>query len=169
MRTGGRASHPIDGVRVVTFGDDCPGTCDGGIAVHEARIAMIDEGGDIILPQFYAICCACHQEQYITKHGVENVQPCGCEEVPLAAIARQQKRTLAARAAVVEAELAEFRKELAAEIAQRAKDGTIPPPNIMGDTVVLTEEQAAKMAAAMEADLAQQLTAAKAGSLAEVV
>jgi hypothetical protein len=73
--TQGRCADPMAMFRAVTFGDKCPG-CETGVAVHEAVIAAIDEGGDIVLPQFYALCCACHKEQYIRKYGEAVWSPC---------------------------------------------------------------------------------------------
>ena len=98
----------MDGRILVTFGDDCP-SCEGGVAVHQAVIPLIDEGGDVVLPQYYALCCTCHQDQYIRKYGVERLQPCGCDDVPLAALARAQQAETARRAAEVESSLDEWR------------------------------------------------------------
>lgn len=110
---------------MVTFGDDCPGDyCKGaGIAVHSAIIPMVDDGGDVVLPQWYALCCVCHQEQYIKKYGIENVLPCGCHDVDLQAMARSQRAERGARqaaAAIIEdAKLREFREQLARDRAIR--------------------------------------------------
>ena len=125
MRTGGSASHPIEGHEAVTFGDECPGDwCKGqGIAVHQAIIPMVDDGGDIVLPQWYSLCCVCHTEQYIKKYGIENVLPCGCQDVDLQAMARAQRSERDARQAASDAfedaKVREFREQLARDRAIR--------------------------------------------------
>lgn len=80
--THGRGADPMGMFRVVTFGDPCPG-CETGIAVHEAVIPVIDEGGDIVLPQFYALCCNCHKEQHVQKYGIENWSPCVDDQIAI--------------------------------------------------------------------------------------
>jgi hypothetical protein len=116
MKTGGRASHPSEGVTVVTWGDDCPGGyCTDGIAVHQALIPFVDDGGDVVMPQWYAVCCKCYTEQFIKKYGIENVAPCGCEVVDLQSLARTQRATAEERqrleAAVAAEKLREWREQ----------------------------------------------------------
>lgn len=126
MRSGGAAADPMDGHVMVTFGDPCPGTTcgGGGVAVHQAIIALIDEGGDIVLPTYYALCCLCHTEQYITKYGVERLQPCGCAEVPLALLAQAARLDTERKAAETEAALDEWRANFVRD-REAAKAGTI--------------------------------------------
>ena len=127
MRTGGSAASAIEGHEVVTFGDPCPGPdCKGaGLAVHQAIIPLVDDGGDIVLPQWYALCCICHQEQYIKRYGIENLLPCGCENVDLQALARTQnadrEARLAAEALIRDVELSAFREQVARDRAVRAE------------------------------------------------
>lgn len=120
MRSNGMASMAIDGVQQVGFGDPCPGECDGGIAVHQAVIPMIDEGGDVVLPTYYALCCACHRKQYVQKYGIEFLLPCGCDDVNLAEVARLSRDAASARLAdgTAEAEaLRVFRQRVAGELS----------------------------------------------------
>lgn len=132
MRTNGAAASPTDGHEVVTFGDQCPGGyCKGdGIAVHSAIIPMVDDGGDVVMPQWYAVCCICHAEQFIKKYGIENIGPCGCQEVDLQALARTQRADrearLAAEAAVSAQQLKDFREQFARDraIREAAEDRT---------------------------------------------
>ena len=138
MRTNGQASDPVNGHRFVTFGDDCP-CCTDGIAVHEARIAMIDEGGDIVLPQFYALCCACERAQFITKYGFDFLQPCGCDDVPLAEIARAARDTTVRRAAEVEAGIEAWREDLRQQLAAGSA-GELTELASAGGTVVKIRE-----------------------------
>lgn len=116
MRTGGTASDPMNGRTVTTWGDPCPGGyCKDGISVHQALIPFIDDGGDVVLPQWYAVCCTCHTEQFIKKYGIDNVGPCGCQEVDLQALARSQRATSEEKQrveAIVQADkLREFREQ----------------------------------------------------------
>ena len=126
MRSGGQSSMAIGGRELVTFGDDCPGStsagCNvGGIAVHQAVIPQIDEGGDVVMPQYYALCCDCHMDQFITKYGIEHVQPCGCENVPLQAGARAARKDVELKALAADAQMAEWRESF---IRDRATKGT---------------------------------------------
>lgn len=119
MLSHGMAADPVDGMTQVTFGDQCP-SCADGIAVHQAMIAMIDDGGDIVLPTYYAVCCDCHRAQYIKKYGIENLLPCGCENVSLAKVALLQRDAAAARADALTAEgvaLAAWREKIAGELS----------------------------------------------------
>lgn len=123
MRSGGAASDPMDGHVMVTFGDPCP-TCPDGVAVHQAVIPLVDDGGDVVLPSYYALCCDCHTEQYIKKYGVERLQPCGCEQVPLALLAKAARLETERKAAEVEASLDEWRASFIRDRAA-AKNGTV--------------------------------------------
>jgi hypothetical protein len=78
--TQGRFADPMHGARLITFGDPCPG-CESGIAVHEPIIAAISADGDVILPQFYALCCDCHHAQHLMKHGDAPYAQCDDEQV----------------------------------------------------------------------------------------
>jgi hypothetical protein len=80
--THGRFVDPMAGFRVVTFGDKCPG-CETGIAVHEPIIAAISADGDVILPQFYALCCDCHRAQHVMKHGDAPYAQCNDEQIAI--------------------------------------------------------------------------------------
>ena len=80
--TQGRCTDPMGMFRVVTFGDPCPG-CKDGIAVHEAVIPAIDERGNLVYPQFYALCCNCHKEQHIQKYGEEHWSPCVDDQIAI--------------------------------------------------------------------------------------
>ncbi len=118
----GEASDPITGHTVVTFADDCPGggagPCPSGkLAVHEAVNPTLDDAGNVVLPQFYALCCDCHLTQYIAKYGIELAQPCGCANVDLQKVARDQRSRRELAAATVDPEIAAFRAELAAKAA----------------------------------------------------
>ena len=123
MRSGGIAADPMDGHVVVTFGDPCP-TCADGVAVHQAVIPLVDDGGDVVLPTYYALCCSCHTEQYIKKYGVERLQPCGCQDLPLAALAKAARLQTEHRAESVEASLDEWRANFIRD-REAAKNGTI--------------------------------------------
>ena len=72
----------MTGTRAVTFGDPCPG-CESGIAVHDAIIPAIDEGGDIVLPHFYALCCDCHRAQHNQKHGDAPYAQCDDSQIAI--------------------------------------------------------------------------------------
>lgn len=114
MHSQGQSAAAIGGREMVTFGDDCPGQLGRGcpvkgIAVHQAVIPLIDEDGEIVLPQYYALCCECHLEQFITKYGVEHVQPCGCENVPLQEGARAARRDTELKAIAADQQMAEWR------------------------------------------------------------
>lgn len=76
----GAYSDPLGALKLSTFGDKCP-TCELGIAVHEAVIPMLDEVGDIVLPQHYAICCECHKRDYVRKYGAGAWSPCVDDEI----------------------------------------------------------------------------------------
>ena len=90
MRTNGRGADPM-GPRLMAFTDPCP-VCErpGMYAVHEAVVPLIDEGGDLVLPHLYGICCDCHRRQSLQKYG-EPWQGCGCENSDLQALARSQQ------------------------------------------------------------------------------
>ena len=90
MRTNGRGADPM-GPRVMEFGAPCP-ICmrEDVYAVHEAVVPLIDEGGDIVLPHLYALCCDCDRVQSLQKYG-QPWQGCGCGEVDLQALARSQQ------------------------------------------------------------------------------
>lgn len=96
---------------MASFGDDCPGSCADGIAVHQAVIPSIDEGGDVVMPQYYGLCCECWMAQHITKYGLENVQPCGCDLVPLQALARSTRDEALLKHALVDAQTAAWREQ----------------------------------------------------------
>lgn len=113
MRSHGESAIAIGGREMVTFGDDCPGACDDGIAVHQAVIPTIDEGGDVVMPQYYALCCVCYADQYVTKYGIEFLKRCGCELVDLQAGARLMRAEAARQSAVRELEEAEAAPALA--------------------------------------------------------
>lgn len=68
--------------RIVTFGDPCPG-CKTGVAVHDPIIAAISADGDVILPQFYALCCSCHHAQHLVRHGDAEYAPCNDEQIAI--------------------------------------------------------------------------------------
>ena len=87
MRSNGRGADPM-GPRLVDFGAACP-VCTGAdvYAVHEAVVPLVDEGGDIVLPHLYAVCCDCYRAQYVQKYGPP-VAVCGCQDVDLQALAR---------------------------------------------------------------------------------
>lgn len=126
MRSGGQSAMAIGGREIVTFGDDCPGATSAGcpvagIAVHQAMIAQVDEGGDVVMPQYYALCCDCHMEQFITKYGIEHVQPCGCENVPLQAAALAARKDVELKALAADVQIAEWRESF---IRDRATKGT---------------------------------------------
>lgn len=123
MRSNGQSATALGGREQVTFGDDCPGATSAGcsvdgLAVHQAVIPVIDEGGDVVMPQYYALCCVCYSEQFVVKYGIDELKRCGCEIVDLQAQARALRldasRTAALRA-LEEAEqapaLAEFRQQ----------------------------------------------------------
>ena len=80
--THGRFADPMQGTRANAFGDPCPG-CESGIAVHDAIIPTIDDGGDVVLPHFYALCCDCHHAQHVMKHGDAPYAPCNDEQIAI--------------------------------------------------------------------------------------
>lgn len=128
MRSNGASSMAIGGREMVTFGDDCPGATSAGcpvdgIAVHQANIPVVDEGGDVVMPQYYALCCDCRMEQFITKYGLENVQPCGCELVPLQDGARAARKDVELKALAADAQMAEWRASFLRDRAM--KEGTL--------------------------------------------
>lgn len=135
MRSRGASADAMDGRVMVTFGDPCP-SCADGIAVHQAVIPLIDDGGDVVLPQYYAVCCLCHTEQYIKRYGIERLQPCGCQEVPLAALARQARLDTERKAAETESALDEWRANFIRD-REAAKNGTIT--ELTGPVVRITE------------------------------
>ena len=127
MRSNGESTYAIGGREMVTFGDDCPGATSAGcpvsgIAVHQAVIPVVDEGGDVVMPQYYALCCVCYADQFVTKYGIEHLQRCGCELVDLQAAARTLRADAARLAAVRAAEEAEKAPALAEWRAQFMKD-----------------------------------------------
>ena len=95
-------------------------------------IPVIDEGGDVVMPQYYALCCVCYAEQFIVKYGIGELKRCGCEIVDLQAQARALRKEGALTAALRAAEeaeqapaLAEFRAQFLREQQMRANPGTI--------------------------------------------
>ena len=81
----------------------------------QAIVPLVDAEGNIVWPQYYALCCDCHMDQYIRKYGIEHLLPCGCQDVPLQAMARKQRDDLAKRVKDSESEYDAWRAEITAQ------------------------------------------------------